>query len=95
MVNRSTSTAQRRAASPDLFGEFPLDGLQVVLPSDIEQSGGRLDKPVSYGVPILPDEGHPVMIIERDHPDSARVLEVFPSDQLPVGRPYLDLARNW
>ena len=100
VVNRSTSTCQRSAARPTSSASSRCDRQQVVLAVHVEQSGRRLDQPVAYRMPVLPDQRDPFVVVEGDHPDRAGMLDVLPGDQLPVGRADLvldkagDLARG-
>src|SRR3954447_11292566 len=40
---------------------------------------------------ILPNQRHPILIIQCDDADSSRMLEILTLDQRPVRRPYLIL----
>ena len=69
-VDQHVPGAGRQA---DLLGEFALRREQRILPVDVQQAGGRLDQPVPDGVPVLPDQRDPVLIVERDDADRARM----------------------
>src|SRR5215212_4857196 len=76
---------------PDLLCQLTLDGREIALTFHVQQSRRRLDQPVAYRMPILPDQSHPVMIIKCDHSHGTWVLEVLARDQLSIWRDYLVL----
>src|SRR4029453_14774528 len=78
------------------LGQLTLDGRQIALTFHIQQSGRRLDEPVTYRMPILPNQGHPIMIIECDYSDCTRVLQILTGHQfaLPCPKLIFPIARD-
>ena len=74
-VDQHVPGAGRQA---DLLGQFPLRREQVVLTVDVQQTGRRLDQPVPDRMPVLPDQRHPVVIVEGDDADRARMARGTP-----------------
>ena len=73
-----------------LLGELALHREQRVLPRHVEQPGGRLPQVGAHRVPVLPEQQHPVLVVEHDHPDGPGVVDDLAGDRLAVRQ--LDLV---
>ena len=63
-----------------LLGELALRGRERVLAVDVEQPGGDLPVARAHRVPVLLDQQHPVVVVEREHADGAGVVHVLAHD---------------
>src|SRR5699024_2361958 len=60
--------------------ELTARGRQGLLAVDVAQPCGQFPESLPHGVPVLPDEGDPVVVVEGDHRDGVVVTA-----DLPVG----------
>ena len=47
----------------------------------VEQAGRQLPFAHAHRVPVLLDQQHPVVVVDREHRDGARVVDVLPGDR--------------
>ena len=77
MVKKSTSLHHEPATQVGLLGELPRRGHDELLVRDVPQPGGRLPELGAHRVPVLREQQHAVVVVERDHRDGTRVRDVL------------------
>ena len=76
---------RRSASSASSAGR----GQRQVLAGDVEQPGRQLPEPRADRVPVLPDQHHPVVVVERDHADRADVRALVARGGAAAGHGHL------
>ncbi len=79
---------QVRGAVAGLLGELPGGPGDQRLAFYVAQSGGQLPQQVPRRVAVLPDEQHPVVVVERHHGDGAGMDHVVAVGVLVAGHPH-------
>ena len=73
---------------PRLLGELALGDVQRILAALVDQPRRQLHEPASGRVAVLAQAQHPLVVVEGEDHDSARVLEHQPPERLLVRLPW-------
>src|SRR5829696_7727791 len=73
-----------------LLRQLPQRGLGMILTFDVDQARWQLPQIGPQRVPVLADQSHPVLIVERHHTDRVKLVHDVALDDLAVrhGHPF-------
>ena len=64
-----------------LLGQLAPPRLEGRFAADVEQPGRDLPVARADGMPVLLDQQHPIVVVEREHRDRSGVLDVLAHDR--------------